>query len=46
VAAALADSGMRRDRLEPLVVAQAVGREVGGPDQLVEIAVRASGNER
>jgi hypothetical protein len=46
MAAAFADSGMGRDRLEPFVVAQGVGREVGGRNQVVEVAVRASGNER
>jgi hypothetical protein len=37
---------MGSDRLEPLVVAQVVGREVGGRDQLVEVAIGASVDER
>jgi hypothetical protein len=46
VAPSFADSGMGADRLEPLVVAQVGGREVGGRDKLVEIAIGASVNER
>jgi hypothetical protein len=46
VAATFADSGMRGDRLEPFLPAQAARGDVGGDEQVVGIAVGACPDER